>query len=94
MDDVKHELCDEFNKVFQHFMNKMEWGWELAALNAFRDAILCEENGNHGGAMVYAGEANGYLVALADGYPYNEIIERRQERDRDLEGTSIYIERP
>ena len=48
-----------------------EWGWDMAAIDALRDAILCAENDNIGGAWSYIREADGYLDCLKHGWPYD-----------------------
>lgn len=44
-----------------------EWGWDMAAIDALRDAILCAENDNIGGAWSYIREADSYLYAMKAG---------------------------
>lgn len=62
---MRTEFRDLFDKVLPDNLG----AWEVAALSAMRDAILCAENGNFGGAWSYVAEANDYLECLKEGMP-------------------------
>jgi hypothetical protein len=68
---MREPIKTEWRRLYDRLIDwpKGRQGWDMAAIDAIRDAILRVENGNIGCAWAYVREADGYLAAAREGRP-------------------------